>query len=282
MKRLFFFSSLIILISFNFFSSQSLYPPPPSVRVSVLSVGQGDAILITTADKKTFLIDGGPDKQLFKELGAVLPWWHRHLDFVLLTHEHDDHLLGLVELSQRYRIKKVFYGAVDESNPLIKEWFANLEKDKISKQKITVADSFSLGKYCRVNILAATTNQEVNDQSVVSELMCGKRKFLFTGDAGKEIEDILLAQDLSSYDVLKISHHGSLSASQEKFLKVVKPMAAVISVGKDNKFSHPHPETLKRLEMTGVNIFRTDQLGTINIFANNKEIYLKKAPSLYH
>ena len=277
MKRLLLVSTLFFSLGLTVFLPQSLYPRG-SVKVSFLSVGQGDAILIVTPDKKTLLIDGGPDNRLLEELSAVLPWWQRQLDFVLLTHEHSDHLFGLIELGERYQIKQVFYGEVDENNSLIKEWFNNLEKNKIPKQKIAAADSFPLGEYCRVNILSAAASKEVNDQSVVSELVCGQRQFLFTGDAGQEIETDLLVGGLSTYDVLKISHHGASSASQENFLRTVKPLIAIISVGKDNKFSHPHPETLKRLALITGNIFRTDELGTINIFANNKEIYLKTTP----
>ncbi|BFD25297.1 MAG: MBL fold metallo-hydrolase [Candidatus Parcubacteria bacterium] len=277
MKRLLLVSALFFSLGLTLFLPLSRYPRD-AVKVSFLSVGQGDAILIVTPDKKTLLIDGGPDNSLLEELGTVLPWWQRHLDFVLLTHEHSDHLLGLLELGDRYRIKQVFYGEVTENNILIKEWFSNLEKNKIPKQKITAADSFSLGKYCQVNILSAAASKEINDQSVVSELVCGQRQFLFTGDAGQEIEADLLDSGLKTYDVLKVSHHGAASASQEIFLRTVKPLVAIISVGKDNKFSHPHLETLKRLETVAANIFRTDEVGTINIFANNKDIYLKKAP----
>lgn len=278
MKRFFVIAIFFLLAGINFFNQSLLYPPSGSVKISFFSVGQGDAILIVTADKKTLLIDGGPDKTLFSEISAALPWWHRQLDFVLLTHEHDDHLLGLIELGNRYHPTQVIYGEVSEDNSFVKEWFDNLKKNKIKKYKVTTPSSFPLGKYCRVNILSALVSKDINDQSLVSELVCGERKFLFMGDAGEAIENNLLAGGLGRYDLLKVGHHGSLTASQEKFLKTVRPSIAIISVGENNKFSHPRPEILKRLQKVTVNILRTDELGTINVFANNKEIYLKINP----
>lgn len=278
MKRFLVFGLIFFLAAVNFFNQFSLYPPLGSVKISFFSVGQGDAILIVTGDKKTLLIDGGPDKSILSEINSALPWWHRHLDFVLLTHEHDDHLLGLIELGGRYHFTQVMYGAASEENNFIKEWFADLKKDKIKKYQVKASDSFSLGKYCRVNILSAAVSREVNDQSLVSELVCGERKFLFMGDAGEAIENILIDEGLGAYDLLKVGHHGSLTASQEKFLKIVRPTIAVISVGKNNKFFHPRPEVLTRLQKTAGDILRTDELGTINIIANNKEIYLRRGP----
>lgn len=273
MKRAFFFISLIIILAVISFSGYpTTYPPRETVRVTFLDVGQGDAILILTPEGKTMLVDGGPDRLLTKRLGAFLPWWQKELDVVLLTHAHADHLMGLVNLSQHYQLNLVLHNLTDTNAPLTKQWLEYLKIAQVLPQKINQQASFPLGDFCQVNILSASSSSDINDQSLVSELVCGQRKFLLTGDAGIKIEQEIVPAD---YDVLKVSHHGSLSATSEEFLQKIKPEIAVISVGENNKFSHPHPNTIKRLVEQNVDIYRTDQLGSFSIFANNKEIYLK-------
>ncbi len=241
----------------------------------MIDVGQGDAILIVTPDHKTMLIDGGPDQSLAYQLGVSLPWWQKQLDVVLLTHSHNDHLIGLLELNQRYQIGLILHNLPEEKSFLASQWLDGLQVAGIRTQKISNQESFSLGNYCRVNILSALATIDINDQSVVNELVCGQRRFLFTGDAGVAVEEKITESMPHPYDLIKISHHGSNSASSENFLAITNPRIAIISVGKNNRFSHPHPETLKRLTEQNVDIYRTDQSGSINIFANNNEIYLK-------
>ena len=117
---------------------------------------------------------------------------------------------------------------------------------------------------------------DLNDSSIVVKLIYGQNRFLLTGDAGLEIEKILLAGgvDLSA-DVLKVGHHGSQYSSSQEFLEKVKPQIAVIEVGKDNDFGHPNLRIIKRLERIGARIFRTDEAGTVRIGSDGVKVWLK-------
>ena len=114
--------------------------------------------------------------------------------------------------------------------------------------------------------------KDSNNTSIVSRLVFGNNSFLFTGDIEKEVEERLAEQNIFlDSDILKVAHHGSFTSSSENFIERVSPEIAVISAGKKNQYGHPHREVLERLEKFGIKILRTDQMGNIRIFSNDKE-----------
>jgi len=139
--------------------------------------------------------------------------------------------------------------------------------------------SFKFDNDCSLNILAASKelNLDENDYSIVTSFNCLNKKILLVGDAGIKIEKELLNQniDLKS-DIFKISHHGSVTANSEAFLKAIKARVVAISVGINNKFNHPSAVILDRLQNLPVDIYRTDVAGTMVFLANNKTIKLIK------
>jgi len=278
MKRLFFIVIFFGLILYLGLSAHYWFKTD-YFKVIFFDVGQGDSILIIAPGGKTILIDGGPDQKVLKELGAALPFWRPQIDLLIITHAHDDHIAGLIEISRRYKIKQVLYNNLNFETPALEVIKKSFQDKKLNKIMAEPGMSFKFTKDCSLNILAASKETALaeNDYSIVSSFNCLNKKILLAGDAGLEIEQELLASGLNlKSDIFKISHHGSNSANSEIFLKAVKPRAVVISVGLNNQFNHPSPVILDRLLKLAVDIYRTDQMGALEFLANNKTITLIK------
>ncbi|MBU0722108.1 MBL fold metallo-hydrolase [Patescibacteria group bacterium] len=255
---------------------------PKNLEIDFLDVGQGDAILIKAPAGQNILIDGGPDRTIIKRLAENLPWWDKQIDLMILTHPHDDHVTGLIDVLKRYQVKKILYTGVIHNAPNYLAWL-KLVRDK--KVPITIIDKqqiINLNQGAKMEILYPNesllnkTVDDLNQSSIVLMLTYGQNKFLLTGDAGELVEKNLIVHgaDLRA-DVLKVGHHGSKYSSSQEFLDKVKPRLAVIMVGKDNDFAHPSLRIVKRLERIGAEIFRTDLDGTVRMISNGANVQIK-------
>jgi len=250
-----------------------IYSRPAQLEVIFLDVGQGDAILIKTPHGQTILIDGGPDNRVLRRLGERLPYYQRQIDFVIISHYHDDHTVGLVELARRFRIGQLIYASDLQSSPVIQELSKYIGRqksrpDRPSHISIESQAKISLGPDCALDLLSPAWLKIKADgnNSLVVKLDCLGRRFLFTGDNSATAEKALLKSGWElKASVLKASHHGSDSANSEGFLRAVNPSLLAISVGSDNKFGHPHPKVLDRAESLGISVRRTDQEGDLLI-----------------
>lgn len=276
-KILFFLSILAVVIGMAAFLLS--YKQPKDLEIDYLDVGQGDAALIKTPYGQNILVDGGPNSTVLRRLGENLPWWDRTIDLMILTHPHDDHVGGLVDVAKRYKIKKVLYTGVLHTAPAFLEWLQILRDKKIPVTIIDREQTIGLGENLKIEIfypqksLAGTTVPELNDSSIVLQLIYGDNKFLFPADISTNVEKELLDKgEVVASDVLKVSHHGSEYATSDESLELVKPEYAVISVGKNNLFGHPNQRTLNKLERAGIKIYRTDELGTIKLKSDGKNI----------
>jgi competence protein ComEC len=251
------------------------------LHVSFLDVGQGDAILIQTPSHYNILIDGGPSPQdIGLELGRKLPFWDKGIDLVVLTHPQDDHLLGLIEVLRRYNVKQVLESGLAPDTANYEEWLKAIEEGKVKRNLTEVGQRVRLGSDIELEVLQPEkpflrgTPADVNNNSVVLRLTCGNASFLLPGDIEEEAENRLLAQRANiKGTVLKVAHHGAKTASSSRFLAAVDPQVAIISVGAENRFGHPHQETLDRL--TNINIYRTDLQGTIEIITDGRKLWIK-------
>lgn len=231
----------------------------------VFDIGQGDAILIRTPQHHNILIDGGPDNTVVYKLGEYLPFYDRNIDLMIITHPHADHLIGLAEVIERYRVKKVLITGVIYQTPDYLTWLSKISEKNIPIEIVDRVGLIPLGPDVRMDILFPDKSflnkkiENLNNSSIVAKLTYASTTIMLTGDFEDE-ESLVGKMDLRA-DILKVGHHGSDNANDLEFLKAVNSKIAVISCGKDNKFRHPHEQTLNNLEDLGVKILRTDLQG---------------------
>jgi len=256
--------------------------PDGRLHVYFLDVGQGDAILVRAPDGRQLLVDGGPSPvALLSELGDILPFGDRSLDLVVLTHPDSDHMSGLIPLVERYRIGQVLDTPLTEHVPEARPWLAALARAGVPRSYARRGMTLAVGDL-KVTVLhpgpepLTGTAADDNNNSIVLRLDYGQNSFLLTADIEYEAEAELIHTGLPLHsDVLKVAHHGSRGSTSPVFVEAVRPRLAVIQVGQDNDFGHPHPEVLARL--AGVEILRTDQHGRIEVVSDGRRLWVRTA-----
>jgi len=275
------------------------------LHITVCDVGQGDAILISWKNYQ-MLMDGGPDNSVLNCLGKQMGFWDRTIELVVLSHPQADHMTGLIEVLDRYEVKKMLVSNVVNDT----EEFWRLRElviaekveifEPVQNQRLKLGPrgrgarqvEFEVlwpaekggnnlawkgeGNEKREKVLGIkSSNSDVNEISVVLQGKFGKFDFLLTGDIGKQIEKMLMVLDMiEEVELLKIAHHGSKYSSDKQFLEMIKPEIAVISVGK-NSFGHPTEEVLGLLEEVGAEILRTDEVGMVEIVSDGESWWTK-------
>ena len=263
----------------------TLTMPGDKLHISFLDVGQGDAILIQTPNRQNILIDGGPDPQkLNLELSKKLPFWDRTIDLVVCTQPQADHITGLVEVLQRYKVKQVLEPGIPYASFIYREWLRLIEDKGIEYNMARAGQEIDLGNGIKLEVLNPPkalfegTNDDVDNNGVVLRLSWGNLSFLFTADIRREAEFELIGQraNLNS-TVLKVAHHGSRTSTFSQFLAAVGPEEAVISVGADNPFGHPSPEVVERLidRLGEDSVYRTDENGAIEFITDGEKLWVK-------
>jgi competence protein ComEC len=260
-----------------------LSAPGERLEVSFFDVGEGDAILIETPAGQQILIDGGPDiGGVCLELGKKLPFWDKSLDLVVLTHSDDDHVTGLVEVLRRYEVEQVLETGLSENTPAYDTWLELIDQKGIKRTVAEAGQQIELGDGMVIEVIWPRANplegtgSDANNNSVVLRLVWGEVSFLFTGDIEEQAEMEILYSDqwceLNS-TVLKVAHHGSARSTSSQFIAAVGPQVAVVSVGVNNYFGHPSDETLARLD--GVEVYRTDEHGTITFTTDGERLWME-------
>lgn len=253
------------------------------VFLHVFDVGQGDAIFIEAPSGNQVLIDGGPDDRIMEKLAAVMPFWDRAIDLVILTHPHADHLDGLVEVLKRYEVGMVLESGVNHSIPEYGEWRDLMTKKNLTRVTAQRGQTVRLGRGVVLNVLTpfqsfdGITVKNVHDAAVVIKLEYASSSALLMADAEAALEKrMVLSGDNLKAEVLKIGHHGSKTSTSKELLEAVRPRFAVISVGRKNRYGHPVQEVLDRLADYGIKIYRTDRDGNVVFMSNGKNFSLRQ------
>lgn len=265
-----------------------VHRPDGATRITVLDVGQGDAILVEGGRGGRLLVDGGPDPgRLQVVLDERLPPWDRRIDALVLTHPHEDHVAGLVALLGHEHIGRVFESGLAGPGPGYKAWESELSATSPAieatstgaptRWALATGDTLDVDDV-HLRVLwpdpgslpshLANDGSAINNESVVLLGEVEGHRFLLTGDMEEDVDPALIERGLPTLDFLKVAHHGSRTATTQAFLDATKPRVAVVSVGEGNSYGHPAPATITRLEASGASVFRTDRDGSVTVTFN--------------
>lgn len=246
-------------------------------KLTFFDVGNGDAALVEFPDKKILLIDAG-ERGGFSDVGerTIAPYLYRNgyrkIDALVITHPHNDHYGGVFHLMANFKIGRIIESGYDSRDELYRQLLKSADSRQIPVQVVTAGDTVA-GFEAQICVLAPTPalrsalaadGSEINNSSVVLKMVYDTSQFLLMADAERAAEASLLRYDsLLTADVIKIGHHGSQTSTTPKFLALVRPEFAVVSVARYNRYGFPSARRLRELRHRNVIICRTDSSGAI-------------------
>ncbi len=259
--------------------------PDGRLHVHFFDVGQGDSALIVTPNGRQALVDGGPDSEgAVRSLSRALPFWDRTLDLVVMTHVDADHVGGLPAVLERYQVGAALVGAPDPSAPLYPRWADGLARGGVPVIPLSAGRRLLLDRDVEIHVLnppaqaLRAASSDRNNDSLAFRLDYGDISFLFTADIEKEAERRMLRNGGAlAVDVLKVAHHGSRTSSIAPFIREAQPSLAVISAGADNRYGHPHPDVISRLEQAigKDGIYGTAEHGTVHFITDGANLWVE-------
>ncbi len=265
----FLISIFIVLLIFDIFLWFVILTENNKLEMDFLNVGQGDATLLKFPFSGKILIDSGDGQHIKSALSGVENYFERGADVWILSHANLDHYGGFLKLVEMNPPQVFIYSGFDSTGST----FLSLKKALLERNipiiKLAAGDKIKIGEAYFV-VLWPPQNKEIkdlNDSSLILRLVDNNHSALFLGDASTKILNNL---NILPSEILKVSHHGSKTATDEKILSLIKPSIALIGVGLNNSFHHPNEEVLNLLKKFGVKLYRTDLDGTIKIIFDNK------------
>ncbi|MGU8293568.1 ComEC/Rec2 family competence protein [Clostridium perfringens] len=256
-------------------TQDSKVPKDSELMISYMDVGQGDAAYIKV-NGNDILIDAGPrsnSKELLEQLKA------KNIDdfeLVIATHPHEDHIGGMVDVFKEYEVKAFYSPKITHTTKTYENLVKAVKDEGLKTKELKGGMVIDLGEGAKFEVFTPQKSEyeELNDYSPIMKLSFGDTSYLFTGDAEKLAEEEALAKYKTSLDsdVIKFSHHGSSSSSSNAFIEAVSPKYGIISCAKDNKYGHPHSETLDIIKKYNIKTFRTDTDGEIILTSDGKSI----------
>lgn len=246
------------------------------LTLTFLDVGQGEAILIEGPAGHRILVDGGPNGDaITAALGRRLPFYDRRIDLVVLTHPQADHLGGLPTVLERYDVGSALASPVEADSAAYRAWMDALRAESVPYHEGVAGQTIDLGDGAYLYVLSAPPGEsDPNEGSIVLKLIMGHASFLLTADIESTREAALVRSgaDLRA-TVYKVPHHGSSTSTSEGFVAAVDPLIDVISVGAENRYGHPSPEVLERLD--GDAVFRTDLHGDVTVSTDGRRLWIE-------
>jgi competence protein ComEC len=264
---------------------------PPELSVTLIDVGQGDAILVRFPHGGAMLVDAGPRSAAFdageRTVVPFLSWAGvDRLDAVVVTHPHSDHLGGMAALLRRVKVGRVVEPGTALGGSIYREFARVSDSLGVPRVRPRSGDTLALGgAEARVYVLApgaggddppasgdSLDNHALNNCSVVLRIVYGRTSILLSGDAEEAVEGALVERfgGFLRSGILKTGHHGSRTSSSPGYLRAVAPSAALVSVGERNTFGHPSPEVIARLGASGIRVLRTDREGAVVLSSDGR------------
>ncbi|MFA5937024.1 MAG: ComEC/Rec2 family competence protein [Candidatus Paceibacterota bacterium] len=242
---------------------------------AMLNVGQGDALFVESPTGTQILIDSGPSKKILNQLSRVMPPFDRKLDAFIITNPDQDHIAGFLDVLKIYKVDEVFESGALTDSKIYQNLKNELDTKNIPDILAKKGMRLNIGGGAFIDILFPdrdVSSWPTNDGSIVAKLSYGDISFMLTGDASTKTENIILKEDSTEQlksTILKVGHHGSRTSSSLEFVSTISPTYALISDGAENKYGHPHQDTLDTLSLFNAKVFRTDLLGSIIMKINN-------------
>lgn len=271
-KKYWLISFIFLLVLVNFLLIYlDLQSSNNSFKFVMLDVGQGDALFIESPTGNQVLIDGGPPRKILTELSKVMSPFDRQIDAFIISNPDQDHIGGFLDVLKTYEVKEVFEPGTLTDSKVYQNLKNELKEKNIPSILAKKGMKLDLGGGVLIEVLFPDRDVSAfatNDGSLVARLSYRNFSIMLTGDSTIKTEKIILENNSISKlksTVLKVGHHGSRTSSSEDFVKAISPLYSLISDGKDNKYGHPHQNTLDTLSLFNSKILRTDLLGTIFI-----------------
>lgn len=245
--------------------------------VHFIDVGQGDCEFIELPDGECMLIDSGEKECADTVIDEIKTLGYTTIDYVVATHPHTDHIGAMSAVIDAFDVENIYMPKASTTTKTFERLLETISSKGLqinsAKAGVTVISENGL----EVKFLApvSTVYDDLNNYSAVLKITYGKDSYIFMGDAEEIVEKELLNvayNDLDS-DILKVGHHGSRYSSTNEFLNAVSPEYAIIELGENNSYGHPHKEAISRLSGAGAHILRTDELGSITITSNGDGNY---------
>lgn len=246
------------------------------LTITMLNIGQGDSVYIQTPLGQDILVDGGRDRSVLYELGSVMPARDHVIEWVVATHPDADHIAGLSEIMDVYRVEHLFWNGREKETASSDALLKKARDSNVQLLQPQRGDRIELEPHLTLEFFhpaSELVHEDTNDDSIIFLLRYKEATSLFTGDASQNIEEELVRAygERLNAKVLKVSHHGSRTGTSEAFVSAVHPRTALISAGVDNEYGHPHAAPLYRLQQAGAEIFRTDRHGRVRCTTNGDD-----------
>lgn len=236
---------------------------------AMLDVGQGDGLFIESPTGTQIIFDAGPPRKILGSLARVMSPFDRSIDAIVITNPDADHLGGFADILKNYKVGLAFEPGTLTDSKTYQNLKAEIKKQNVPDILARRGMRLDIGGGAVIDILFPdrdVSSWATNDGSVVARLSYGYTSIMLTGDSTMKTEKIILGENSAAQlvsTILKVGHHGSRTSTSASFIKGISPVYALISDGKNNKYGHPHRETLDTLAKYGVQVLRTDILGTI-------------------
>ena len=255
-----------------------------SLSVHFIDVGQGDSTLIVAPRGEAMLIDAGNNGVGEDVIAYMKKQGVEKLDILVGTHPDADHIGGLDTVIYEYDVENLYMPRKSHTTKTFKDVLLAAKEKGLNIKEAKAGEKFILGEDVKCEILNPVKEYENDNNlwSAVVRIEYGERSFIFMGDAEVENEfDMLESGARVDSDVIKLGHHGSSTSSSESFIKAVSPDAAVVSCKMENSYGHPHRETLELLEKQGIELYRTDEQGSIVFYCDKNRIWSDMNPGSY-
>ncbi len=254
--------------------------PDGRLHVVFFDVGQGDAAIITSPGGRTVLIDGGPDGAITcSALGRFMPFYQRDIDLVVSSQPHADHLAGLVDVVERMDVGMVVQSPAGHDSLLCDRWGETLERAGLEALSPVCGHRIDLGDGTVIDFLGPRaegyrgSSDDIDNNGLIARVCYGTVSFLFAADVRADVERAMVRNGLPlNSNVLKVGHHGSSTSSCAQFLATVSPSLAVVSVGADNEYGHPHESVLDGIRAHGCELLTTAQSGTVECISDGESV----------